>query len=530
MRWVDGLALYYLAVEMVHKLFVILAGSPNIAEGISVWGLVFVHWASGLFVFICQPWRIITLGFGKHKLANALNRVEAIAGGLQGIIPLLGVTFATDSSLKSVSTGFLMTIIVGLLAVRVVFLVSERFSTKRSKWDFEREPEKTMGKLHMRFIELAKSGKVVGIYGLKASVNVKRRKVRARLEATREAMLRRIEHMKDSGRSDDAQINALYAIANEMAHAVNMISIQGVTEGPGVEERVKHTQDFLQQLLSDVDIKLEIEEKQNAEALRVVLRVHAYDRAMKMIEDHMLEYACAEQVEELAVLGQESAALLEEQNLLSMGFGVKELNMSILAIDAEHFTVHLEKATSLDEVGSAVAILNAVNSIAVRHLEWRDASVATFSHLETEESIGIEVKINRDVLYSAAMLLKDHESQLNQELARRAREWKLLFKNFGKVKFNQTLEEMVQVELTSPEGADADLTRRAEKFVDWCVESSQQLSRGEFNQRLPGITETAYISLKSLAQKSASSLVKIAQKIAASRRSKTKTSIFGFAR
>ena len=98
------------------------------------------------------------------------------------------------------------------------------------------------------------------------------------------------------------------------------------------------------------------------------------------------------------------------------------------------------------------------------------------------------------------------------------------------MKFNQTLEEMVQVELTSPEGADADLTRRAEKFVDWCVESSQQLSRGEFNQRLPGITEAAYISLKSLAQKSASSLVKIAQKTAASRRGKTKTSIFGFAR
>ena len=67
MRWVDRLALYYLALEMVVKLGVILAGSAQIAGDISVYGLVTVHWFSALFVFICQPWRIITLGFGREK-------------------------------------------------------------------------------------------------------------------------------------------------------------------------------------------------------------------------------------------------------------------------------------------------------------------------------------------------------------------------------------------------------------------------------------------------------------------------------
>ena len=80
MRWVDRLALYYLALEMVVKLGVILAGSAQIAGDISVYGLVTVHWFSALFVFICQPWRIITLGFGQRKVNNALNKTESSAG------------------------------------------------------------------------------------------------------------------------------------------------------------------------------------------------------------------------------------------------------------------------------------------------------------------------------------------------------------------------------------------------------------------------------------------------------------------
>lgn len=92
-----------------------------------------------------------------------------------------------------------------------------------------------------------------------------------------------------------------------------------------------------------------------------------------------------------------------------MGFGVKELNMLILVIDVEYFIVYLEKVIFLDEVGSVVVIFNVVNFIVVCYFEWRDASVVIFSYFEIEEFIGIEVKINRDVLYFVVMFLKDYE-------------------------------------------------------------------------------------------------------------------------
>ena len=34
---------------------------------------------SSIFVVVCQPWRIMTLGLGKWKISNCLNKVEASA-------------------------------------------------------------------------------------------------------------------------------------------------------------------------------------------------------------------------------------------------------------------------------------------------------------------------------------------------------------------------------------------------------------------------------------------------------------------
>ena len=316
MRWVDRLALYYLALEMVVKLGVILAGSAQIAGDISVYGLVTVHWFSALFVFICQPWRIITLGFGQRKVNNALNKTESSAGFLQGAIPLIGLLLATDSSLTGLSTGFLLTLIVCLLCVRVFFIVSERFAVKTEKWNFEKEPEETAMKVNRKFIELGVAGKIVGIYALKAQVAVQRRKVRARLEATREAMLSKIEAMRTAEHADESQITALLGIANEMAVIVNACTVQPYPEGLDPQRQIDSAMDLLESCSRTRMANSPDARATDREALYLLLRVHAYDRAIKQLDDDMLVYAQSECVNELVTLGQQVSLLRDEQATL----------------------------------------------------------------------------------------------------------------------------------------------------------------------------------------------------------------------
>ena len=56
----------------------------------------------------------------------------------------------------------------------------------------------------------------------------------------------------------------------------------------------------------------------------------AYDRALARLErDHLREYAAAERVADLAVLGQKYRALRARQSALSTGFGDDELNLAL---------------------------------------------------------------------------------------------------------------------------------------------------------------------------------------------------------
>ena len=532
MAWVDRLALNYLAIEMIQKLGVILAGSPNIAEGISIYGLVAVHWLSAVFVFVCQPWRIITLGFANKKIHNALNKTESTAGFLQGLIPLLGMVFATDSSLTGLSTGFLMGIICALLMVRVGMIVSERLSVDKAttkKLNFEKEPEESANLVHREFINLAKAGKIVGIYALKAKATVSKRKVRARLEATREAMLRRVQHMKDEGHEDPAQTRALLEIANEMAHIVNVCTIQPVPADRDVEQQIESAANLLTTLIEAAEVECARRANANeptAGALHLLLRIHAFDRAAKQLDDNMLEYARGERVTELIALGQEAVSLEDEQRTIPEHFGTDELNASILSTQADAFTTQLAQVVSVDDVGMVLAILNAVDGIVVKHETWRDACIELFTHPEKEPLVGDKVKANRLLLDEVIGALKSHDSFLQNCVVLRAVEWKPLFKNFGDVKFMQVLETMTQriIKSIQSDEEDAsleqDLQRQVTDFVDWCVSASQGIAECGFSVRCRECAQAAHANLKILAEKKSKTLEKRALKQARKRTKK----------
>ena len=532
MAWLDRLALNYLAIEMIQKLGVILAGSPNIAEGISIYGLVVVHWISALFVLICQPWRIITLGFAQKKIHNALNKTESTAGFLQGLIPLLGMIFATDSSLTGLSTAFLMGIICALLMVRVGMIVSERLSVSKKitkKLNFEKEPEESANLVHREFIDLAKAGKIVSIYALKAQVAVSKRKVRARLEATREAMLRRVQHMKDKGDEDPAQIRALVEIANEVAHIVNVCTIQPVPADRDVEQQIESAANLLTTLIEAAEVEFVRRTNANestAGALHLLLRIHAFDRAAKQLDDDMLEYARGERVTELISLGQEAVALEDEQRTLPEHFGTDELNASILCTQADTFTIQLAQVVSVDDVGRVLVVLNAFDDIIVKHETWRDACIELFRHPESESLVGDNVEANRLLLDETIDALKNHDTYLQNCVVLRAVEWKPLFKNFGDVKFMQVLETMTERIIKSIRSDEEDtsleqhLQSEVTDFVDWCVRASQSIAECGFSVRCQECAQAAHDNLKILAEKKSKTLEKRAQKQAKKRTKK----------
>ena len=374
-----------------------------------------------------------------------------------------------------------MGIICALLMVRVGMIVSERLSVDKAttkKLNFEKEPEESANLVHREFINLAKAGKIVGIYALKAKATVSKRKVRARLEATREAMLRRVQHMKDEGHEDPAQTRALLEIANEMAHIVNVCTIQPVPADRDVEQQIESAANLLTTLIEAAEVECARRANANeptAGALHLLLRIHAFDRAAKQLDDNMLEYARGERVTELIALGQEAVSLEDEQRTIPEHFGTDELNASILSTQADAFTTQLAQVVSVDDVGMVLAILNAVDGIVVKHETWRDACIELFTHPEKEPLVGDKVKANRLLLDEAIGALKTHDSYLQNCVVLRAVEWKPLFKNFGDVKFMQVLETMTEriIKSIRSDEEDAsleqDLQREVTDFVDWCV-------------------------------------------------------------
>ena len=151
----------------------------------------------------------MTLGFGKYKVRNCLNKVESLAGFLQGVGPFLAMIFPVQRNelgevkqtvTLSAITVLLTIIITGLLSIRIIVFVGERVAVKRKKMDIDKDPEKCMQNVHKQLVKLATNRAIVSMFAFKADFDIKRRKARARLEDTRQAMLLSLIHISEPTR------------------------------------------------------------------------------------------------------------------------------------------------------------------------------------------------------------------------------------------------------------------------------------------------------------------------------------------
>ena len=475
MHWKDRFALHYLAVELVQKSCVILTTSPLVAEtAVSGWALVVVHWFTGAFVYVCQPWRIMTLGFGKYKVRNCLNKVESLAGFLQGVGPFLAMIFPVQRNelgevkqtvTLSAITVLLTIIITGLLSIRIIVFVGERVAVKRKKMDIDKDPEKCMQNVHKQLVKLATNRAIVSMFAFKADFDIKRRKARARLEDTRQAMLSRIDILKSQQTDEDHsdKITALYEVANEMAHIVNTIVPQAPPTGPSAEGCIELLDEQLASILKDVDVRARTNalDAPNSAAVHIVMKVHAFDTIICRLDEHLLEFAAAELVSELAELGRRHAELRHTRRCVAIGFGDAELRATFDALRSSIET--LRHAVENDDFEAVFTTLNGGKEIIDSHLRWCRDQCELFKSAEDEhpDFLEDEPPLTTEFFKATVKVIQSHEKQLSKFKSECIRNWPPLFKNFGRVKYIQGFAEQLQNQLhldlneSTPEEAKA---------------------------------------------------------------------------
>ena len=521
MPWKDRFSLYYLAIELIQKSSVILATSPLVTEQtkLSGWALVFVHWFIGIFVVVCQPWRIMTLGLGQWKISNCLNKVEAMAAFLQGFAPFLAMVFPVERDENGevqenltfdVITMMLTVIITGLLSIRVLVFVFERLAVRRKKMDLEREPEKTVMNMQQAMIKSAKKGAVVSLYAMKTDFDIQRRKTRARLEDTRQAMLLRIDDLKEqqvtrqdgvdgSTSNFDDRISALYEVANEMARIVNLIVTSPPPGDMTVNERLDEIENYLSRLLSEEEARFlaMITDDRDTDgvesATHAALVVHAYDRAIARLDDEMRRYAAAELIADLIVFGSKYEDLKSRQRQVSMGFGEAALIAAETAVDSEDVIATLYRACEAEDAKTAVEGLTRSNEVATIYARRCEAQKDFFRALKTLSTEMRDAKIQEDAkkARSSGMLQKltsltrsmtrgskrrtshvwpetvprepplttdgafddiltalfEQEKQFGHFLAQCVSTWASTFTNFGRLKYTRAFAELTDKQL-----------------------------------------------------------------------------------
>ena len=521
MPWKDRFSLYYLAIELIQKSSVIFATSPLVTEQtkLSGWALVFVHWFIGIFVVVCQPWRIMTLGLGKWKISNCLNKVEAMAAFLQGFAPFLAMVFPVERDENGevqenltfdVITMMLTVIITGLLSIRILVFVFERLAVRRKKMDLEREPEKTVMKMQQAMIKSAKKGAVVSLYAMKTDFDIQRRKTRARLEDTRQAMLLRIDDLKEqqvtrqdgadgSASNFDDRINALYEVANEMARIVNLIVTSPPPEDMTVNERLDEIENYLSRLLSEEEARFSamITDGRDTDgvesATHAALVVHAYDRAIARLDDEMRRYAAAELIADLIVFGSKYEDLKSRQRQVSMGFGEAALIAAETAVDSEDVIATLYRACEAEDAKIAVEGLTRSNEVATTYARRCKAQKDFFRALKTLSTEMSDAKIQEDAKTERRMgfiksfrsftkststkhdeahltwpetvprepplttdgafddiltALFEQEKQFGHFLAQCVSTWASTFTNFGRLKYTRAFAELTDKQLS----------------------------------------------------------------------------------
>ena len=521
MHWKDRFALHYLAVELVQKSCVILTTSPLVAEtAVSGWALVVVHWFTGAFVYVCQPWRIMTLGFGKYKVRNCLNKVESLAGFLQGVGPFLAMIFPVQRNelgevkqtvTLSAITVLLTIIITGLLSIRIIVFVGERVAVKRKKMDIDKDPEKCMQNVHKQLVKLATNRAIVSMFAFKADFDIKRRKARARLEDTRQAMLSRIDILKSQQTDEDHsdKITALYEVANEMAHIVNTIVPQAPPTGPSAEGCIELLDEQLASILKDVDVRARANalDAPNSAAVHIVMKVHAFDTIICRLDEHLLEFAAAELVSELAELGRRHAELRHTRRCVAIGFGDAELRATFDALRSSIET--LRHAVENDDFEAVFTTLNGGKEIIDSHLRWCRDQCELFKSAEDEhpDFLEDEPPLTTEFFKATVKVIQSHEKQLSKFKSECIRNWPPLFKNFGRVKYIQGFAEQLQNQLhldlneSTPEEAKAvfdQVLAFTDGFAVWCGDLVAQVEGSDVFILFEPIARAMMESLKAI--------------------------------
>ena len=376
--------------------------------------------------------------------------------------------------------------------------------------DLEREPEKTVMNMQQAMIKSAKKGAVVSLYAMKTDFDIQRRKTRARLEDTRQAMLLRIDDLKEqqvtrqggvdgSASNFDDRISALYEVANEMARIVNLIVTSPPPGDMTVNERLDEIENYLSRLLSEEEARFlaMITDDRDTDgvesATHAALVVHAYDRAIARLDDEMRRYAAAELIADLIVFGSKYEDLKSRQRQVSMGFGEAALIAAETAVDSEDVIATLYRACEAEDAKTAVEGLTRSNEVATTYARRCEAQKDFFRALKTLSTEMRDAKIQEDAkkARSSGMLQKltsltrsmtrgskrrtshvwpetvprepplttdgafddiltalfEQEKQFGHFLAQCVSTWASTFTNFGRLKYTRAFAELTDKQL-----------------------------------------------------------------------------------
>jgi len=495
MNWKDRFALYYLAVELAQKSSVTFATSALVSGSIvSGWALVCVHVMIGCFVFFCQPWRVVTLSFGPYKVTNCFNKVESLAAFMQALAPLIAMSFpvqrnemgeVVESVAYTLVNIVLSLIITGLLSIRIVVFVAERFAVKRRKVDIDRKPEESMRSFHKQIIKLATKRAVVALVALIADFEAKRRKARARLEYTRQTMLERVRMLKSQEVQDDQyadKINALYEVANEMARIVNSVLPKPLPKGPSASERIDMVNARLESLLSRENIRMDTRRSNipDADAVHAVTKVHIFDSIIAELDGHLAEFAPSESELDIAELGKRHADMQEARRTVVSGFGDAELRATSSALRSS--IGELEHASQNDDFEAVFTALDGAATVIMTHLKWCEDQCAVFVNAMEHHPnfLPPEPPVTTTSFEDTVKILRSHGAQLADFKVKCIREWLPLFENFGRVSYAQGFARQVTIQATLNSGVasvfNVDEARRvyegvlgfANGFSSWC--------------------------------------------------------------
>uniref|UniRef100_A0A7S0KN72 Uncharacterized protein n=1 Tax=Ostreococcus mediterraneus TaxID=1486918 RepID=A0A7S0KN72_9CHLO len=310
-EYTSGDSIHHLAYELALKLGLILITSANALNlefsHTRAYLTGFTHWLLALFALALRPWRVTSIGVGSFTIHDVFNKSEIMASILQGLVPITGVLLE-GAKYRDAATALLVVIVCVLISIRVLFMASVSYARKfggHKTWDFSEDPETTMRKISERLLSLAEENSITTAYVLKANVDETRRKARARLEASREALLARIEHVEYPEQATRVRHeDTLRSLVAQIDCSLAAMSVPDVTFDSGDAET------FVSETLEHVT--------QNIDRRNIDASLAHIDASIDTLKKRATLYARAEMIHELFLVANGSRALLDERRVLLM--------------------------------------------------------------------------------------------------------------------------------------------------------------------------------------------------------------------